>query len=61
MNDGGGKDDEQLTAVHQCEKCGVMSRPSQTSDEVNVTGVVVCPKCGHSGPLSIRIVADGQS
>lgn len=47
---------ENLLAVHECEKCGAKSRPTDTNDQVNVTGVFVCAKCGYTGPLRIQIV-----
>jgi transcription elongation factor Elf1 len=50
-----------LIAVHQCERCGLSSSPSQTNDDANVTGIVVCPKCGHTGPLRILIVKLGDT
>jgi len=55
------EDGNDLVAVHQCQKCGLTSNSAQTSNEVNVTGVVVCPKCGHAGPLSILIVSGGET
>ncbi len=61
MNDGGAKSGGSFMAVHQCEKCGATSSPIETNDEVNVTGVVVCLKCGHTGPLRVVIVDDRLS
>jgi transcription elongation factor Elf1 len=45
-----------LVAVHVCEKCGDQGTPSQINKDVNVTGVVVCKVCAHTGPLLVRIV-----
>jgi hypothetical protein len=46
-----------LVVVHFCEKCEDQSTPSQVNEDVNVTGVVVCNVCGHSGPLLVRVVS----
>ena len=51
-------DGGKLKIVHVCEECGTSSSPTQVNDDVNVTGVVVCPVCRHFGPLNISVVDD---
>ena len=45
-----------LIVVHECENCLASLTPSESSQAVNVSGVVQCKTCGHIGPLRVRIV-----
>ena len=48
-----------LEVVHVCERCGTEYRYSQVPEDVTVTGIVECRKCGNAGPLRVEIRAKG--
>ncbi len=46
---------DKLRVVHVCERCGAAVGYSQVSEDVVVTGIVVCEYCGYAGPLRVKI------
>ena len=40
--------------IHECENCQATITPEESGQSVNVSGLIQCRKCGHTGPLRIR-------
>ena len=49
-----------LVPVHQCEGCSRLVRRSDLNEDATITGLYICPHCGHAGPLRIVIVREGE-
>ncbi len=43
--------------VHRCDKCLHPSLPRDLNQDATITGLFVCPVCGHAGPLRPEIIA----
>ena len=46
---------EPLRVIHVCKACGEEYSYLQVPDDVTVSGVVVCSKCGFAGPLNVAV------
>lgn len=46
----------ELVVVHRCEACLRVHSSTQIDDDVNVTGIVVCPSCGRPGSLNPEVI-----
>ncbi len=42
--------------AHQCQACGHTVRIDDINAKVIATGIVTCPRCEASGPVSVKIV-----
>ena len=49
-----------LVVVHRCEKCGHAARANQLNDDSTVSGIFICPTCGHPGPLHPEVVSQSE-
>ena len=47
----------QLEVMHICEKCSAEYKYAQVPEDVTVTGIIECAKCGYAGPLHVIIQA----
>ena len=48
-------DPKSLMPTHQCEKCLRLAARKDLNEDATITGLYLCPHCGHSGPLHIVI------
>jgi predicted RNA-binding Zn-ribbon protein involved in translation (DUF1610 family) len=47
---------EQWESVHRCPKCGHVVNMADIDLRAISTGIIACPKCDWSGPVTIEIV-----
>lgn len=45
-----------LKTVHRCLYCGEVVRRDDMTEEAMITGIIECPGCNRSGPLSLAVV-----
>jgi predicted RNA-binding Zn-ribbon protein involved in translation (DUF1610 family) len=57
-----GKNERKLKAsAHVCPQCGFSIDLKDLGLRGGATGLVTCPKCDWSGPVTIRIVHKGSA
>lgn len=44
-----------LEHVHMCVHCGSIFRREEYESRALTSGIYLCPKCGHEGPLNVVI------
>jgi hypothetical protein len=46
----------ELIHAHVCTACGHAARREEPDGTPDTSGILHCSKCGHEGPLNVRII-----